>query len=141
MALVNTYSSRVPRVMKPEILFQMHNSVLSGHLGCKKTKDKTLQRFYWYALKDDIYLHIRICDICAKDKEPVNPPKAPLGSLSVGAPGDCIATDYLDLITLISCNRKWKQIHPATHRSYFKVCRNLGSSRYDCRSVCFQNSK
>ena len=68
----------VPRVMKPE----MHNSALSGHLGCKKTKEKTIQRFYWYALKDDIYLHIRKCDICAKDKNPVKPPKAPLGSLS-----------------------------------------------------------
>ena len=66
-----------------------------GHLGCKKTKEKTLQRFYRYALKDDIYLYIRKCDICAKDKKPVKPPKAQLGSLSAGAPGDCIATDYL----------------------------------------------
>ena len=61
----------------------------------QKDKEKTLQRFYWYALKDDIYLHIRKCDICAKDKKPVKPPKAPLVSLSAGAPGNCIATDYL----------------------------------------------
>ena len=49
----------VPKVMKQEILFQMHNSVLSGHLRCKKTKEKTLQKFYWYAFKEDIYLHIK----------------------------------------------------------------------------------
>ncbi|MBV2113481.1 MAG: DDE-type integrase/transposase/recombinase [Candidatus Thiodiazotropha sp. (ex Ctena orbiculata)] len=85
----------VPRVMKPDILFQMHDSVLSGHLGCKKTKEKTLQRFYWYALKDDVKLHIQRCDVCAADKKPTKIPRAPLGSLPAGAPGDCVATDYL----------------------------------------------
>ena len=54
-----------------------------------------LQRCYWYALKDDIYLHICKCNICAKDKKPVKPPKASLGDLSAGAPGDILATDYL----------------------------------------------
>ena len=85
----------VPKAMKEEALFQMHNSILSSHLGCKKTKEKTLQRYYWYALKEDIYLHIRKCDVCAKDKKPVKTPRAPMGSLIAGAPGDCIATDYL----------------------------------------------
>ena len=31
----------------------------------------------------------------AADKRPVKTPRAPMGSLRVGAPGDCIATDYL----------------------------------------------
>ena len=35
----------VPQSMKSEILFQMHDSVVSGHLGCKKTKAKILQKF------------------------------------------------------------------------------------------------
>ena len=30
----------VPKAMKQEVLFQMHSSILSGHLGCKKTKEK-----------------------------------------------------------------------------------------------------
>lgn len=85
----------VPRVMKRDILFQMHDSLLSGHLGCKKTKAKTLQRFYWYGLKEDIGLYIKKCDTCAIDKKPTKIPRAPMGSLQVGAPGDCISTDYL----------------------------------------------
>ena len=84
-----------PHSMKPEILFQMHDSVISGHLGCKKTKAKVLQKFYWYGLREDVALHIRKCDVCAADKKPVKKPRAPLGSLRTGAPGDCIATDYL----------------------------------------------
>ena len=85
----------VPRAMKTNILFQMHNSLLSGHLGCKKTREKILQRFYWYELKQDVNLYIRKCDTCAADKKPVKTPHAPLGSLRTGAPGDCISTDYL----------------------------------------------
>ena len=85
----------VPTAMKKEVLHQMHDSVLSGHLGCKKTKAKIIQRFYWYSLRDDIKLHIQKCDVCAADKKPTKVPKAPLGHLNAGAPGDCVATDYL----------------------------------------------
>ena len=85
----------VPLSMRKEVLFQMHNSLVSGHLGCKKTKEKILQRFYWYFLKDEVVLHIQKCDTCAADKRPPKVPRAPMGSLRVGAPGDCIATDYL----------------------------------------------
>ena len=85
----------VPTTMKREVLHQMHDSVLSGHLGCKKTKEKIIQRFYWYSLRDDIKLYIQKCDVCAADKKPTKVPKAPLGHLTAGAPGDCVATDYL----------------------------------------------
>ena len=85
----------VPQSMKSEILFQMHDSVISGHLGCKKTKAKILQKFYWYGLREDVAMYIRKCDACAADKKPVKTPRAPMGSLRTGAPGDCLATDYL----------------------------------------------
>ena len=85
----------IPKALKKESLFQMHGSLLSGHLGCKKTKAKTLQRFNWYGLKDDIGIYIKKCDTCAADKKPTKIPRAPMGSLQVGAPGDCVSTDYL----------------------------------------------
>ena len=85
----------VPQSLKEDILFQMHNSVISGHLGCKKTKARVLQKFYWFGLREDIALYIRKCDICAADKKPMKTPHAPMGSLKAGAPGDCVATDYL----------------------------------------------
>ena len=85
----------VPQSLKSEILHQMHDSVVSGHLGCKKTKAKVLQTFYWFGLREDIAAYIRKCDICAADKKPMKTPHAPLGSLRTGAPGDCLATDYL----------------------------------------------
>ena len=71
----------VPSSMKKEILFQMHNSFLSGQLGYKKTKGNILQRFYWYSLKDVSALYIQKCDTCAADKKPAKTPMAPMGSL------------------------------------------------------------
>ena len=73
----------------------MHDSLISGHLGVKKTREKTLQRFYWYGLKEDIGMYVKRCDTCAADKKPHKIPRAPMGSLQVGAPGDCVSTDYL----------------------------------------------
>ena len=71
----------VPSSMKKEILHQMHDSLMSGHLGCKKTKAKVLQRFYWYALKEDITMYIQRCDICAADTKPAKILRAPMESL------------------------------------------------------------
>lgn len=36
----------VPLSYEEKIIFQMLEALLSGHQGCKKTKEKTLQRFY-----------------------------------------------------------------------------------------------
>lgn len=43
-----------PEKLKIEVLHQMHNSIISGHLGKRKTTEKLLQRFYWYELRDDV---------------------------------------------------------------------------------------
>ena len=47
------------KIFKECGLFQMHDSDVSWHLGCKKTKKKTLYRFFWYGLKN-VALHVRI---------------------------------------------------------------------------------
>jgi hypothetical protein len=73
----------------------MHDALLSGHLGTKKTREKTLQRFYWYEMRDDIKNWIMKCDICAANKKPNKNPRAPLGNMAVGAPLDRLATDIL----------------------------------------------
>ena len=51
--------------------------------------------FYWYGLIGDVALHIRKCDVCASNKKPMKIPRAPMGLLRTGAPGDCLATDNL----------------------------------------------
>ena len=73
----------------------MHNSLLSGYLGQKKTKEKLLQRYYRYQVRENVNLWVSRCDICGADKPPVHKPRAPLGSMPVGAPLDRLSTDLL----------------------------------------------
>ena len=46
-------------------------------------------------MKEDFAIYIRKCDECEAIKKPKQVPRAPLGSLRLGAPCDFIATDYL----------------------------------------------
>ena len=85
----------VPECLRKDILFQMHNSLLSGHLGQKKTKEKLLQRYYWYQAREDVNLWVSRCDIFGANKPPAHKPRALLGSMPVGAPLDRLSTDLL----------------------------------------------
>ena len=69
----------VPSALKRDVLCQMHDSVVSGQLGCKKTKQKILQKFYWYSLKEDVNGHIRKCNVCQAEKKIAKTPRASLG--------------------------------------------------------------
>ncbi|CAC5365606.1 unnamed protein product [Mytilus coruscus] len=60
-----------PSNMKDEVLSQMHNSITTGHLGQKKTKEKLAQRFFWFEMKEDISIWISKCDVCEAIKPPV----------------------------------------------------------------------
>ena len=41
----------VPRSLCNEVLYHIHDSLLGGHLGQKKTSEKALQRFYWSGIR------------------------------------------------------------------------------------------
>ena len=38
----------LPRSLRDDVLQYMHNSVVSGHLGVKKTTEKVKKLFHWY---------------------------------------------------------------------------------------------
>ena len=111
----------VPRALKKDIMFQMHDLVISGHLGCKRTKEKTVQRFYWYALKEDINLYIRKCDTCEANKKPPVTPKAPLGSLMSGAPGDFVPTDFLGPLPVTDRGNRYILLVPDHFTKYVEI--------------------
>ena len=90
----------VPKTLRDEILHQVHNSILSGHLGRKKTLQKLLQRFYWFGVKEDVFTWILRCDVCAANKKPYRTPRAPLGKMQVGGTLDRLSTDILGPLPL-----------------------------------------
>ena len=82
----------VPDNLKGQILYQMHNNILSGH--GKENACGTLQRFYWYGMRDDIKQWSKSCLKCQVNKKPQKIPRAPLGGMQVGSPLDRLSTDF-----------------------------------------------
>ncbi len=126
------YQLVVPREMKQDILQQMHDSVLSGHLGTKKTKAKILQGYYWYNLKEDVVLYIRGCDVCGADKVPQRKPKAPMGHLSSGAPWDTLAIDYIGPLPKTARGNKYILVMTDHFTKYVEVVAVPNQEAEDC---------
>ena len=84
-----------PYILQKEVLQQMHNGLLSGHLGKKKTREKTLQKYYWFGVRDAVDNWVTLCETCGANKPPTTNPRAPLGTMTTGGPLDRLTTDIL----------------------------------------------
>ena len=89
------YQLLVPRKLKNEVLKEVHDGRMGGHFGCRKTYEKVKQKYYWFEMKDDVNNWVLKCDICSADKVPQKKPKAPLGSIGVGATLATLSTDMM----------------------------------------------
>ena len=103
----------VPVKLRPEILYQMYDARLAGHLGKRKTRERTLQRFYWFGVREDANNWVTRCDSCASIKPPLKSLKAPLEAMMVGAPLDWLGTDLLGPLLLTP--RRNRHILVVTH--------------------------
>ena len=58
-------------VLNPTVsnTFHMHNSIMSGHLSEKKTREKLLHRCYWYNLQNDVQQWVKMCLECQANKK------------------------------------------------------------------------
>ena len=136
----------VPRVMRNDVIYHMHNSLMSGHLGVSKTEGKLLQRFYWYQVREDIRLWILNCDECQSNKLSVKRPRAPLGSMLTGFPMDRLAVDILgplpvtprgnNYIMVTTDNfSKWVEVHPLPNQEA-ETCARVLINEVICRWGC-----
>ena len=85
----------LPRMLRPEVLTEMHNSPTAGHLGVNKLLHKVKQRYYWVGMSEDVRSWVRKCNTCAQTKNPPKKPLAPLQQYAVGAPLERVAMDIL----------------------------------------------
>lgn len=83
------------------LLDKTHNSVLGGHMGIAKTKEKILTRFYRPNLRHLIEEYVRSCDICQKVKS--KPRKIePLNPILPTRPKELVAMDIAGPLTITS---------------------------------------
>ena len=85
----------VPKTLRHDVLSQLHDSPVAGHLGIKKTTDRVMSRFFWCGLRRDVEHWCRQCDVCASRKKPNKIPRAPMKTYKVGAPMERIAIDVM----------------------------------------------
>ena len=85
----------VPEKLRDRVMEASHTSVMSGHLGIKKTLSKVQRSFYWFNMKETVRLFLANCLTCGARKRPTTKPRAPLGEYVSGSPMDRIAIDIM----------------------------------------------
>lgn len=73
----------VPQVLRNQVMQVAHDSLLGGHLGIKKTRERILTNFYWPGLNRDVTEFCKTCDICQKTVHKGTVHKVPLGKMPV----------------------------------------------------------
>ena len=70
-------------------------------------------------------------------QKPTEISRGPMGSLRVGAPGDCLATDCLGPFQVTDRGHRYNFIY----RPFYKECRDSISEEHDCRGLSRQTAQ
>ena len=97
----------VPHPCRSQILRELHDSPVGGHLGQEKVIGKLQQRFYWPGSVTDAKHWCNTCSICAARK--THPPRqqAPLHTVTAGAPMQIVAADILGPLPQTSSGNRY----------------------------------
>ena len=91
----------VPASMRDEILYQLHDSPLSGgHFAVEKTMSRIKQRFWWSGLRPSVEKYIAKCTRCAAWSTAGKTRKASLQTIDAKAPFSIVAAGILGPVTL-----------------------------------------
>ena len=85
----------VPKALHEEVLANLHEGALGGHLGVNKTLARMKKHFYWPGHYNDVCDWCLNCGICAQHKTPSPKAKAALKNIVVGYPMQLVAMDIV----------------------------------------------
>ena len=71
----------VPTQLRTEVMRVGHDSLMGGHLGCKKTLERITSQFHWPGVSGDVRRHCISCDICQRTIPKGKVSKVPLGKM------------------------------------------------------------
>ena len=116
------YRYVVQNAKQIEVLEQLHNSIIGGHLGRDLTLRRAMTRVYWPFMNRDIKKHVQHCIQCQKIKKGIRN-KAKLISIKPSKPGELITSDIAGpfpktkneneyIIVIIDHFSKWTRFYP-----------------------------
>jgi transposase InsO family protein len=77
-----------------KLISNFHASIISGHLGIRKTFHRLEERFYWRSMRRDVSSYINRCQKCQVSKI-LRVPPAPASSFSPESPWEVITVDLM----------------------------------------------
>ena len=96
MATCSSYTQLWVPKSRREMVFQAaHYNPMAGHLGCEKTQNRIMDRFYWPGIWADVHRWCAACPECQLVNTPAIP-KAPFRPLPLAEiPFDRVAMDLI----------------------------------------------
>ncbi|RWS25201.1 pol polyprotein-like protein, partial [Leptotrombidium deliense] len=85
----------VPRHLRRDLLYSMHDDVMSGHLGQNKTIARIQSRLYFRGMRKYVTKYVKTCPECQTRKFPLVPPAGLLEPIIVGGVGERFGVDIL----------------------------------------------
>jgi hypothetical protein len=86
----------VPKPLRNRVMSLAHDSLMSGHLETKRTRDKVLSEFYWSGVQSDVRRFCRLCDICQRTTPIGRTTKVPLCQMPIiDVPFQRVAVDLV----------------------------------------------
>ena len=125
----------MPRTGLPSLLFVLHDSPLSGHLGRNRTLNSVKNRFWWPGVCTDVMDYVRSCPRCQARKGNANKTWAPLRpSQPMDYPWQRIALDIAQLpschgyefvLVVVDYFSKWVEAFPLRNKSASTIAKVL----------------
>ena len=85
----------IPEVLRREVLPDLHEGTMGGHLGIDKTLGRLQERFYWPGHYNDVRDWCRNCAVCASRKSSAPKARAPLKPIMTSYPLQLVAMDIV----------------------------------------------
>lgn len=98
----------VPEQLRQDVLRQLHDVPMAGHLGAARTYDRVRRRFYWPGIYRTVRRYVAACDTCQRRKTPLLRPAGQLQPLDIPTePFYRVGLDLLGPFPLSSSGNRW----------------------------------
>ena len=101
------YQLVVPPKLRSQVLKEIHEGAMGGHLGEEKTLQKLKDRFYWPGHWKSVQEWCHTCPVCSQRKTPTPKNLAPLQSVAVSSPMQMVAIDILGPLPVTLAGNKY----------------------------------
>ena len=126
----------IPTALRKEVLSDLHEGVVGGHLGIDKTLARLKERYYWPGHFNDVRDWCMNCGTCAVRKSPSPKSKAPLQSVVTGYPLQMVAMDIVGpfpeslagntfVLVVADYFTRWTEAYPIPNQEATTVAKKL----------------